>query len=69
MPTIRERSKRAIQRGMKRKKTLVAAGVLTALEGILPLFSDVIPRGLFAAISVAICVSAFMARNEVRDGD
>lgn len=41
---------------------MVLAGVLSGVEIILPMFSDSIPRGTFAALSAAATASAFVAR-------
>jgi hypothetical protein len=43
-------------------KLMVLAGVLSGVEIILPMFSDSIPRGIFAALSAAATASAFVAR-------
>lgn len=46
----------------------VLAGVLSACEVILPLFSDVIPRNLFAALSFVAITSAAIARVVAQEG-
>lgn len=38
------------------------AGVLTAVEAILPMFVADLPRGLFAALSAVVIVAAMIAR-------
>lgn len=40
----------------------IAASVLGAIELLLPLFQDVIPRGIFAAASIALAVLVPAAR-------
>ena len=53
-------------RGILRKawsiRLMVLAGVLSAVEVILPLFADAIPRGTFAALSGITVAAAFVAR-------
>lgn len=41
----------------------VAAGILSALEVVLPLYQDAFPRGTFAAISVVLTIAAVYARG------
>lgn len=41
---------------------MVLAGVLSAVEVVLPLFADSIPRGAFAALSGVTVAGAFVAR-------
>lgn len=43
-------------------RLMVLAGVLSAVEVILPLFADSIPRGTFAALSGVTVAGAFVAR-------
>lgn len=43
-------------------RLLILAGVLSAAEVILPFFSDVIPRGLFAAVTFPVVGGALIAR-------
>lgn len=43
-------------------RLMVLAGVLSAVEVILPLFADAIPRGTFAALSGITVAAAFVAR-------
>lgn len=38
------------------------AGVLTAIEAILPMFVADLPRGIFAALSAVVIVAAMIAR-------
>lgn len=41
---------------------MLLAGVLSAIEVILPFFEDHFPRGVFAAMSGAAVCAAFVAR-------
>ena len=43
-------------------RLMILAGVLSAVEVILPLFADSIPRGTFAALSGVTVAAAFVAR-------
>ena len=43
-------------------RPIVLAGILSACEIVLPLYGDVLPRGLFAALSFAAVSGAFVAR-------
>ena len=43
-------------------RLMVLAGVLSAVEVVLPLFADSIPRGTFAALSGVTVAGAFVAR-------
>lgn len=43
-------------------KFMIIAGVLSAVEVILPFFEDRFPRGLFAALSGISVGAAFVAR-------
>ena len=43
-------------------RLMVLAGVLSAVEVVLPLFADSIPRGTFAALSGVTVAAAFVAR-------
>lgn len=43
-------------------KLLYAAGVLSALEVVLPLFTDAIPRGTFVALNLLVIPAAMVAR-------
>lgn len=43
-------------------RLMVVAGILSAVEVVLPLFADDIPRGLFAALSGVTVAAAFVAR-------
>lgn len=40
----------------------LVAAVFSGLEGIVPLFQDVIPRGVFASISFVVTVGAIVSR-------
>ncbi|MFZ6813547.1 hypothetical protein ACO0K3_03700 [Undibacterium sp. Rencai35W] len=48
------------------------SGFLSALESILPLFSDIFPRGIFAVLSmlsgVLAAISRFVLQKKVRNG-
>lgn len=43
-------------------RLMILAGVLSAVEVVLPLFADSIPRGTFAALSGVTVAAAFVAR-------
>jgi hypothetical protein len=43
-------------------RLIVLAAVLGGLEVVLPLFSDAVPRALFALLSVLVSVGAAIAR-------
>lgn len=43
-------------------RLILLAALLSGAEVILPLFSDVIPRNLFALLSMFVTVGAFIAR-------
>lgn len=43
-------------------RLIVLSGLLSALEGLLPLYSDAIPRGIFAGLSVIVGIGALGAR-------
>ena len=43
-------------------RLMVVTGILSAVEVVLPLFADDIPRGLFAAFSGVTVAAAFVAR-------
>lgn len=43
-------------------RLMILAGILSAVEVILPLFADVIARGTFAALSGITVAAAFVAR-------
>ena len=47
-------------------RLIVLSGVLSAVEGLLPLYSDAVPKGLFAAASVVVGVAALLARVTVQ---
>lgn len=47
-------------------RLMVLAAVLSGLEIILPLFSEALPRGLFAALSFVTVAGAFIARLVVQ---
>ena len=38
------------------------AGLMGGIEGILPLFTDAIPRGIFAMLTVLASIGAMVAR-------
>jgi hypothetical protein len=41
---------------------MIIAGLLSAVEVILPLFADVVPRGVFAGLSLVAVGGGFVAR-------
>ena len=43
-------------------RLMALAAVLSGAEVVLPLYSDVIPRGTFAVLSMLTTVAAFVAR-------
>lgn len=43
-------------------RLIILAGTLTGLEVALPLFSDAVPRGVFAALSALASIAALWAR-------
>lgn len=43
-------------------RLMILAGMLSAVEVVLPLFADSIPRGTFAALSGVTVTCAFVAR-------
>ena len=48
---------------------IALAAVLTGVEVVLPLFSDAVPRNLFAALSFGATVSAMLARVLIQPRD
>lgn len=47
-------------------RLLIVAGLLSGVEIILPMYSDVIPRGVFAAASGFVTMAALVARVTVQ---
>lgn len=43
-------------------RLIVLAGLLSQVEVLLPMFSDSMPRGLFAGVSLLVTVAAVVAR-------
>lgn len=43
-------------------RLMLLAGLLTGCEAILPLYADVLPRGLFALLTMLVIVAAMAAR-------
>ena len=43
-------------------RLIVLAGLLSQVEVLLPMFSDSMPRGLFAGVSLLVTVAAIVAR-------
>jgi len=43
-------------------RLLYLASVLSGVEAVLPLFSDAVPRGLFAALTLLVVIGALIAR-------
>lgn len=43
-------------------RLMIVAALLTAVEAILPLFSDLIPTGLFAILTFVVVGAALIAR-------
>ena len=50
-------------------RLVLLAALLSAAEGILPLFQDTIPRGPFAALSFVVVVIAAVARYKAARGN
>lgn len=47
-------------------RLIIVAGLLSGCELVLPLYQDVLPRGTFAAASMIVTVTAFVARLVVQ---
>lgn len=47
-------------------RLMILAGLLSGAEVILPLFSDAIPRNVFAGLSMVVIMGAFVARLVVQ---
>lgn len=47
-------------------RLIVLAGVFSGAEVILPMFSDVIPRGVFAGLTMVTAIAAMVARVTVQ---
>lgn len=47
-------------------RLLVIAGLLSGCEVILPMYSDVIPRGVFAGLTIIVAIGAMVARVVVQ---
>ncbi len=58
--------RRVLRRAWSIRLTLLSAA-LGGVELALPLFSDALPRGAFAALSVAVAVAAAGARLVAQD--
>lgn len=43
-------------------RLMYLAGLLSALEVVLPLFSDAVPRGLFVSLNLLVIPGAMVAR-------
>lgn len=43
-------------------RLLYLAGILSAVEVVLPLFTDVVPRGVFVGLSLVVIPAAMVAR-------
>ena len=43
-------------------RLIVLAGLLSQVEVLLPMFSDSMPRGVFAGVSLMVTVAAIVAR-------
>lgn len=48
-------------------RLMILAAVLSGAEVIVPLFSDVMPRGVFAVLSMVTVAGAFIARFVVQE--
>jgi len=49
-------------------RLIILSGTLTGLEVALPLFSDAVPRGIFAGLSALTSIAALGARVTVQKG-
>lgn len=49
-------------------RLIILSGTLTGLEVALPLFSDAVPRGIFAGLSALTSIAALGARVVVQKG-
>lgn len=49
-------------------RLMIVAALLSGVEIILPLYSDAFPRGLFAGLSFAATIGAFVARFVAQKG-
>lgn len=49
-------------------RLIILAGTLTGLEVAIPLFSDVVPRGVFAGLSALASIAALWARIVAQGG-
>lgn len=47
-------------------RLIALAGLLSGCEVILPMYSDVIPRGVFAVLTILVAVGAMVARVVVQ---
>lgn len=49
-------------------RLIILSGTLTGVEVALPLFSDAVPRGIFAGLSALTSIAALGARLTVQKG-
>jgi hypothetical protein len=49
-------------------RLILASGLLSGVELVLPYFSDAIPRGVFACLSIVVAMAATYARIVVQKG-
>ena len=49
-------------------RLMAVAGILTALEVVLPLFVDSMPRGLFVALNLVVIPGAMISRVVTQKG-
>lgn len=47
-------------------RLMILAGILSGFEVVVPLFADVLPRGVFATLSFISVMGAFVARLVVQ---
>jgi hypothetical protein len=47
-------------------RLIVLAGLLSGCEVILPMYSESIPRGLFAILTIVVAIGAMVARVTVQ---
>ena len=59
---------RTILRKAWSSRLLFLAGFLTALEAVLPLFTDSVPRGAFVAANLVVIPLALVARVTAQKG-
>jgi hypothetical protein len=59
---------RVIVRKAWSMRLLAIAGILTALEAVLPLFTDAVPRGAFVLLNLIVIPAALVSRVVAQEG-